>query len=196
MVKDNLYGYVNTNGEMIIEPTIPYQEGVLNWALFSDRGYARQMTEGKMGLIDTTGKKVVPALFEDIGVISKELIAIKRHGKWGYCDFNSKLKIPYNFTIAGEFIDDVAIVKFEDKYGIINTKGTYIIPAEYNLIERFLPNLFIAEKDGKKGLISIENTQILPFLYDKIELTNDKKLIKLITKNEVQYMLKPTLIKE
>lgn len=135
-------------------------------------------------------------MFEDIGAISKDLIAIKRHGKWGYCDFNTKLKIPYNFIIAGEFINEIAIVNFENKFGIINTKGTYVIPAEYDLIQRFLPHLFIAEKDGKKGLISIENTQILPFLYDNIELTHDGKLIKLSTKNEVQYILKSSLLNE
>ena len=50
----------------------------------------------------------MPALFEDIGEISSDLIAIKRHGKWGYCDYDTKLKIPYNFNYASGFIDNLA----------------------------------------------------------------------------------------
>jgi len=187
IVKDNLYGYVNTKGDVLIPLTLPYTEGVLNWALFSNQGYARYAVDNKMGLIDTTGKKFLPALFEDVGVVSKKLIAIKRNGKWGYCDYNAKLKIPYNFSSVSFFKNGLSIASSNYKYGLINETGTFVLNPIFDNLQWFNDTFLLVEKEGLVGLISIDNKEIVPIKFKKIQLTTDKKFIQLENENELIY---------
>ncbi len=187
VVKNQLYGYINPNGNVVIDVTLPYSEGVINWGLFNEKGFARIITEENFGLIDTTGNKFMPALFEGVGEVSDNLIAIKRHGKWGYCDYDTKLKIPYNFDYAAGFINDLAFVQTEGKYGLINNKGSYVIEAQYEVMEWFYHQLLLVKSNGLYGLIDLKQTTILPIQYTKIEFTFDKQLLRLYSKSGFEY---------
>lgn len=187
VVDNNFYGYVNTKGDVIIPATLPYSEGVLNWALFNKQGYARFVTDNKMGLIDSTGKKFLPALFEDVGVVSNNLIAIKKNGKWGYCDYNAKLKIPYNFSSVSFFKNGLSIASSNYKYGLINETGTFVLKPTFDNLQWFYDKFLLAENEGFVGVISIDNKEILPLKFKKIQLTTDKKFILLENENEIIY---------
>lgn len=193
VVKDNLYGYINSLGEVIIPINIELHEGVINWALFNDKKLARIITKDKFGLIDTTGTKFIPALFDDIGTVSDHLIAIKRKGKWGYCDYKTMLKIPYNFQEANSFINNYAIVKSKDFYGIINAKGTYVVDAKYQSIEWINQAFLKVQENDKWGIINLKGKFIIPPNYDKIKFTTDNKMLQLFNGNEFIYS-KATLI--
>lgn len=186
-IKDGMYGYLKSNGEVAIDISLPYNEGAINWGLFDKNGFARIISEQNFGLIDTTGEKFVPALFEDIGEISSELITIKRHGKWGYCDYETKLKIPYNFDYAAGFNNELAFVKTEGNSGLIDTKGSYVIEAKYEDMEWFYNEVLIVKLDGIYGLIDIKQTAILPIQYNKIEFTADRKFLRLYSNNGFEY---------
>jgi len=187
VVKDDLYGYIKSNGEVVIAIEIPYTAGVINWGLFNEKGLARIMSEEKFGLIDTMGKRFVPALFEDIGAISDDLIAIKRHNKWGYCDYQIKLKIPYNFESVEGFAGKFAIVKSEGNYGMINKRGSFVIEAKYESIERFENQILLVKENGLYGLIDSNQTVIFPVQYKKIELLADTNFLRLYSENGFEY---------
>ena len=188
-VKDSLYGYLNVKGEVVVDISFSYSEGVVNWGVFDKQGYARVIVNEKFGLIDTIGKRFVPALFEDVGHVSSEMIAIKRYGKWGYCDYKTKLKIPYNFDYAAQFIGDYALVKKEGLFGLIDKKGSYVIEAVYDEMTRFKEGILLVKEDGLYGLIKFDKTLILPSEYDKIEFSKDKKMLKLHSENGFKYKL-------
>ena len=86
--------------------------------------------KGNVGLIDTTGKRIVAAIFEDVGEVSDDLIAIKKRGKWGFCSYDVQLKIAYNYEDVTGFYGEYAIVRKEKHYGVINKKGVEIIEEE------------------------------------------------------------------
>ncbi len=198
-IKDGFYGYLKSNGEIAIEVSLPYNEGAINWGLFNKKGFARITTEGNFGLIDTVGNKFMPALFEDIGEISFQLIAIKRHGKWGYCDYDTKLKIPYNFDYASGFINEMAFVKTEEKYGLIDRKGSYVMAPQYESITWFYNGLIykstdwkahellLVELNGRYGLVDVSQKEILPIQFTKIELTDDNRYLRLHSENGFEY---------
>jgi hypothetical protein len=186
-IKDDNYGYLNLNGAIVIEIKIPYTKGAINWGLFNKKGYARIMSDDKFGLIDTSGNKFVPALFEDIGAVSSKLIAIKRHGKWGYCDYDTKLKIPYNFDYVSGFINDLAFVKKDEKFGLFNTKGSFVIEAKYESMNWFYNQILLVKENGLYGLIDLKQKSILPIEYTKIEFTSENKFLKLHSDNGFEY---------
>jgi hypothetical protein len=187
VVKDGKYGYLNERGEIVLPMTLDYVEGVVNWGGFNEIGYARIISENNFGLIDTLGKRFVPALFEDVGSVSPDLIAIKRHGKWGYCDYETKLKIPYNFDYADQFSGDFAIVQFKNYYGIINKKGSYVIESEYEELIWFRDQIMF-KQEGLYGLMNLDKEELLPKRYDKIEISKDGKFLKLFTKDSFDYL--------
>ena len=186
-IKEGVYGYLKKDGSVAIPVSMTYTEGAINWGMFSDKGYARVISENNFGLIDTLGNKFVPALFEDIGESSPELIAIKRHGKWGYCDHETKLKIPYNFDYATGFLNDLAFVQLDNQYGIFDKKGSYIIKPAYESINWFFKQLLIAEQNVLYGLIDLEQKVLLPIAYNKIEFTSDQKFLRLYKDDGFEY---------
>ena len=187
VVKDSLYGYVNQKGEEQIPIQFNYVDGVINWGLFNSKKYARVVSASKFGLIDTAGAKFIPCLFEDVGAFSEGLIAIKRHGKWGFCDEKTKLRIPYNYNSVTGFNKGLAIVNLNGKYGVIDVKGNMVIPTDYDEINWFQNNYFKVKKEELYGIISITNQPILPTTFTDIEITNDKKLLKLSREDGFTY---------
>ena len=188
------YGYIDEYGNVKVEINIPVNEGIMNWAMFNDRGFAMVMIEGKFGMIDSTGAKFMPALFEDIGGMGPKLIAIKRHGKWGYCDYNTKLRIPYNFTMAEAFVGDVAVVQTEEGFGMINRGGAFITKEFYGSIELWGNNIYKVKLGDKYGLINEKAEGVMPVEYEDIRLSDDQKFI-ILTKGGAYEYIKNELIK-
>ncbi len=86
------------------------------------------------GFIDKTGRMVIPAKFDDIGLAGlyqrrfcEGLCAVKMHGKWGYIDHAGKWAIPARFDEAGAFHDGLAYVCDADWQGFINQQGKLVI---------------------------------------------------------------------
>jgi len=62
-----------------------FREGVAHvWRDGEGRGYMDRYWSGTHGFIDTTGKEVVPCIYEDVRDFSEGMAAVKRDGKWGY----------------------------------------------------------------------------------------------------------------
>ena len=162
--------------------------------IYSRKFKKKIILEEKFGLIDTNGQRFAPALFDDIGAISDDLIAIKRYGKWGYCDYDIKLKIPYNFETVTGFKGAFAIIKRDSLYGVINKKGTEVIEAKYESIDRFNTHLLLVKENGLFGVIDLNKEVVLHIQYTKIEVSSDKKLIRLHTDNGFEYLKNDLII--
>jgi hypothetical protein len=186
-VKQEEYVYLKPTGKLVDGLSFPVAEGVINWGLFDAQGYARILVNGKFGLIDTTGKRFVPALFEDVGQVSTEMIAVKRYDKWGYCDYGIQLKIPYNFSYATHFVGDYALVKKEEFSGLIDKKGNYKIDPIYEEMSWFKERILLVKKNGFYGLITIDQTIVLPAVYEKIEVAEDQKMLILHSRVSFEY---------
>jgi len=92
--------------------------------------------DGRWGLMDESGRWVVPPAFESLGKVHGGLAAAKRDGKWGYIDTSGKWVIEPRFDGAWWFgcagSRDVTVVRIGEQHGLINRKGevTYVTPNE------------------------------------------------------------------
>ncbi|MDR3235247.1 MAG: WG repeat-containing protein, partial [Prevotellaceae bacterium] len=104
---------------------------------------------GKWGLIDKTGKTIIPFKYESdyrdgqtvIRYIdeqkfhfmhfSDDMALVLRDGKYGYCDKSGNEVIPCKYDFGLDFSGDFARVNNNDKYGIIDKTGREIVPCEY-----------------------------------------------------------------
>ncbi|MGB6036135.1 MAG: WG repeat-containing protein, partial [Cryomorphaceae bacterium] len=149
---DGKYGFLNTKGDTVVEFLYSYSSAALTSSKF-ESGYAKVFQKDKVGVIDSTGIKAFPAIFEDVGRYSGNLVPVKKRGKWGYSNLDVNLSIGYNFSYASNFNDSLAIAAMGDLYGVIDTLGKTKIPFVYASME-WVDTLLIVQ-DTAYGIISL-----------------------------------------
>ena len=167
VIKDNKVGYIDQQGEWKIPMIYESDPFTLDWGEF-DHGLARIKIKGKMGIIDTSGSRIVPAIFDEIGFYDGLLFPVKKGGKWGYADQSIKLIIPYSYEQALPFEGDIARVRKNGKWGLIDRSAKVIVPLEYNKIV-FSEGVYITENDTAYGMMDYTGNTILDPIFDQIK---------------------------
>lgn len=104
-----------------------------------NEGMAAVEKDKKFGFIDSTGKLVIPIIFE---------------------------KGEYD---TPEFKNGIAVVKKDKKYGVINKKGQLIVPLKYTYIEPFFNGFAqVTNNSYKVGYINSRGQEFIPCMYEKI----------------------------
>lgn len=140
---DEKSGYINAEGEMVIELPIeseglPFSEGL---ALAGDGS-------DMMGYINTKGEMVIRLTgFEPrcFGGFSEGLAVIFQDGKVGYMNTSGEIVIEPQFDFAYSFSEGRAAVLKDGKWGFINTSGEMISQPQWDDIIPFAEGMF-AEK--------------------------------------------------
>src|SRR5574337_1136247 len=111
--------------------------------------------EKHFGLVDTTGKIILPFDYSSIKYASQNENLVdgphwEQRKQWGYF-----------------------VVTKDDAQGLIDSLGNFIVPVEYRLIGPINEGLFWVIKDGKYGYFNIGGKMIVPAIYDKAGGFND-----------------------
>lgn len=177
-------GYFSRSGVWVIPPKYESDPFVLDWGEFY-KGLARIRIKGKMGVIDATDTRRVPAIFENMGHFQGVLFPIKKRGKWGYSDHDIKLRIKYTYDNALSFIDSLARVKLNDNWGMVDIYGKEKITLGYKKIQLF-EDFYILENDFGMGLINLKGQFVLPIIFDKI-ISSEQGFLVLVYKEKLAY---------
>ncbi|MFK7947614.1 MAG: WG repeat-containing protein [Saprospiraceae bacterium] len=118
----------------------------------------------RIGLIDTLGNVVVPAIYTKVGKVYDGRIAVKRGSKWGFCDMQGNEVIPCKYDKVQDFSEGLAAFKKDRRWGFLDKNGGIIIKNTYKKVGNFKENLaaVVVKYDyqyiDKTGKIVIENT--------------------------------------
>jgi WG containing repeat len=95
------------------------------------------MSQSKWGLMDTTGKMVVPCTFKRIESPSEGYYAVQNEtSKWGFIDKKGKPQIPYDYDEVRPFYNNLSIVsKGKDRVGLINRFNGKIAPCAFRSVQ-------------------------------------------------------------
>ncbi len=106
-----------------------------------------QGMEPRCGYIDTEGREVLPAKWDDAGEFSEMRAPVMRFGvnsedfydaRWGYIATNGQLVVPFKYHEAYPFSCGLARVFVKGLgYGYINRKGEEVVPCKYQEAEDF-----------------------------------------------------------
>lgn len=178
--EDNNFGYINTKGEVVINPIYSYAHP------FSEDGYALVCkyvdNKTKWQIIDNTGKTILK-IGEKYNpcypfVINKKL-AVVVDDKYGFLDIEGKYsRCPETVEEIAEIKKDGFVFQSKGKYGFMNKDCEQIIRAKYSKIKilnngKLLANnenefLILNSKgekevsiDGYNDIFVIPNTNIL-----------------------------------
>ena len=153
-------------------------------------GLARVKKNSKWGLIDQSGKIIIPIKYDELcragegdlifdgdprfSTIPRELgyseglIRVKLNNQYGYVDKNGKeITSPQYDSVLG-FFDGMAVVEKNKKFGFINTEGQEVIPVQYEEVHSFGEGLAAVKKNGKWGFSNKKGKIVIFFQYDNI----------------------------
>ncbi len=168
---DDYYGFLDTKGDTVIDFLYSYSPNALTNSKF-EHGYAKVFQKDKVGVIDSTGVKIFPAIFEDVGTFKGNLTPVKKRGKWGYSDLDVNLAIGYQYDYASSFSDSLAIVSKDGLFGVIDTFGKTKIPLAFASVE-WLDTLLLVQ-DTAYGIISLAQDTLVPLQYEKVTRIDNK----------------------
>jgi hypothetical protein len=165
VMKDSLYGYVNENGVEIVKPAYKRVETF-------DKHRLAVVTDAtdKEGLIDKTGKFIIPCCYKYIFVKEKfvdastgkednDEILFDFNGKVLVADFSYLNDINGN-VIAGNYETNsdfyITNVKKGDSWlhGILDADGNEICKPVFEDVKPFCDGIAVVKRDGKKCFIN------------------------------------------
>ncbi len=177
--KKDKCGYINTSGEMIIQPHFDSCGDFYN-----DRAVVS--VGKKYGIIDAEGKYIVNPKYDYINDEPSDNLyyfEIKSKStddeKYGFINGNGELINKTLYDWVRHFKGGKALVKINDKWGIIDTKGNMVLQAKYDEVSYFNNGvasvLVNAKKDqygftseGKYGFINESGEYVVEPKFDQI----------------------------
>jgi hypothetical protein len=188
VMSNNLIGYIDGKGTVVIQPQFEEYPNYLKRAQFHSN-LAVIRLKGKFGIIDKSGKVIIPTTYNEIGDISS-LVAYSKGKGWGFIDLNNKVIIQPEFDYAESFKDGMAIVEKMTLQGLINAKKEIIIPIEFTSVSKLSKDLFIVSNGSKFGVYSSTGEVLVPIGYQQIMLI-DSDFLLLTNTNELHYLYLP-----
>ncbi len=177
IIKNKLWGYINSSGKVIVEPKYKYAS-----AFADGRGVVKTAKpEKKIFCLDTNGKIVyeAPANWSGMKHYSNGLARVKdkKTRMYGYVDVNGKQVVPFKYNGAKDFSEGLAKVEIKDSKGdylrgYINTKGEMVIQPDKWMKGDFSDGLasIRTEKDGNfvYGFIDTKGKIVIKPKYRKV----------------------------
>ncbi|MFM6131506.1 MAG: WG repeat-containing protein, partial [Sphaerospermopsis kisseleviana] len=139
---------------------------------FVSFGVARVQLGGKWGLIDRTGRELLPCAYEEIEIFPKENCAAVREGsKWGLVDAEGKILAKPEWEEVQPLVNGFIPVKKDGKWGYADASGKLVIPCTWDNAWRFsAAGTAVVTKEtregGKRGYIDKSGRVITELEWD------------------------------
>jgi hypothetical protein len=161
VLRDSLYGIIDTNGIEILKPQYRFID---NFSI----GRAVFMKDNKLGMLDEKGNVVIENRFEEIYRFDQEHYLIVLNGMMGLISLTGETVIPARYSEIGFFSEGLAPVKLAGKWGFVDHTGTEIIPCTYETIESgFKDGHAVVRPADQWYMVNKTDTLLLP-TYDEI----------------------------
>lgn len=153
VIKDNKFGYVNRNGELVID----YQ---YDHAGLFKKEVASVVKNGKHFLINRKGDIISANQYDLISEFFEGLASVRKgdwsNGKAGFIDEFGNLIIDYQFDYARDFLEGFAAVNKNKMFGFINKSGEMVVDFQFDYVTRLSEGYCAVQKDKKYALIKLK----------------------------------------
>lgn len=161
----DLYGFRREDGT-VIAPNIYRHVGQFV------NGYCKVMVDDVLtGLIDSTGRVVVPCIYESVELPSEGRVLVYNQGLFGFTDLEGNLVIPIQYLEAGSFSDGcapvlVAVDSFYTACSFIDTAGNLLFPAQYENLQPFTCGYALVRQYQRWGVIDRTGRMVLNTMFE------------------------------
>lgn len=162
-----------------------------------EQSVLRVEKDSKYGLINLSGKEIIPLEYDNIVAISgiENSFKIEKDGKYGIVNNEGKIVIEPKYAdidVLGKDNKSGFIIKGDSgKYGIIDYSNNQILEAKYESVKKIYGNdLYVVTVQGKEKLVNKEGKDILTTGFDEIKqiLDNQENGVIFSTNNKYGIM--------
>ncbi|MGX8712736.1 MAG: WG repeat-containing protein [bacterium] len=167
---DTLYGFRRIDGTVIVPPSYRYVDEFNN-------GYCRVWLDyGQCGLIDTTGRLLVPCIYDGVSIPSEGRILVAKGNLYGYTDLQGRPVIPPRYINASPFACHRAVVALHETDSLqclfIDTLGHPLYSDTFQNATPFSFGYAAVMKNRHWGIIDTLGHQIIPLIYSHLSVPN------------------------
>ena len=208
LYKDNKWGVINSNGDIVIDPA--YQEMIVipnskNAIFICTYDIDYETGEYKTKVLNEKNQEIFTNYDKVEAIANKDennnlwyeenILKVEKNGKYGIINSTGKelTLIEYDEITASAGIKNSLKVKKDNKYGIINEDGKVVIPTSYADIEEIgkdnKSGFIVKNENNKYGVIDYSNNVILNCDYNKIYKIHSNDLY-VVTENTLQKVVR------
>jgi hypothetical protein len=145
----------------------PWSEFLVILPLFDEaeafsNGVAWVKIGKKWGVIDKTGKMLIPPEYYFHNAFADGLALVTIGGKFRYIDKTGNIIIQQDYEQASSFTEGLAAVAISGKFGFIDTKGKMVINPQFERASPFSQGLAAVNIQGKTGFIDPTGKIVIP----------------------------------
>lgn len=144
--------------------------------LWYEDNILRVEKDGKFGLIDLTGKQILPCEYENITVITgvKNSIKIQKENKFGLVTTEGTEILAPEYkeilNLGEDYKNGYIVVDLDNKYGIVDYLGKQLLENKYEKIEQiYSKNFYVITESNKQKVINASGETVLQGEYDSIK---------------------------
>lgn len=127
------WGYINTNGEMVVEPIYDH---ATQFTSLAGTGVARVVRDNKSLIINLKGDEFVDPGLKDISLFNDSIYLYTQDRFTGLINFRTGERTEAVY-LSAETMNNIIRVSTSEGYGALNHKLTEIIPCKYDYIGEY-----------------------------------------------------------
>lgn len=154
------YGVIDRWGEMVISPKYDHLEYLDN------PNYFKASINKEYGVIDATGRIIVPVENDYVGRMCEDIIIVKRDGLYGCFDAHGRNVVPFEYEEIKEYVGGMARICVKGRYGFIDKSGEILVAPFSDNVENFAEDCTLVTIKNKVGFVTLQGDWIVPPMYD------------------------------
>ncbi|AYB34711.1 WG repeat-containing protein [Chryseolinea soli] len=163
---NHTWGFINKKGVLV---TPLKYDSADDYFPSTDRAWV--LYKGKAGMIDGTGKEVIPTKYDALGhAFGYGVDYIRNNKKYGLISKDGvELASPQydSMTVDYAWRENRIGVRLNGKWGFIDLEGNLKVPCRYDAVEEFQEGHALVTLNTKKGFVNREGVEIIPPVYDE-----------------------------
>jgi hypothetical protein len=159
---DKKWGLINAEGQLVLQPVY---DAIGEFKSF---GYAVMQRNGKVGLLGRNGQEILAPAFQDLKVLTSELVAVLRDDQWSIIRLDGRVVLPPGYDRVTALNAEFLAFQENGQWGVVDRMGKRIVECRYDAIQYRPEGYFLSEKEGGLGVLTWEGSELLPTQYDDI----------------------------
>lgn len=167
---DKKWGLINKQGDLVLAPEYSAI------GEFDDFGFAVMQRNGMVGLLDKSGREQLPAHYDDIKVLDKDLIAVMDLGEWMVIDLQGEIILDKGYHKVEVWEGDYLAFQQQGKWGVVTKSGATVVEPEYDEVYQEGTHFFITRKGDLLGVVAARGRLVLDNEASEVRIFNDSLL--------------------
>ena len=158
------WGLINADGDLVLDPVY---DAIGEFKSF---GYAIMQREGKVGLLGPNGREILAPAYQDLKVLTPELMAVLQDDQWTIINLKGKVVLATGYDRVRALTSEFLSFQENGKWGVVSRRGEKVVACRFDGVQFQADGYFLTRKEDHLGVLTWEGEEILPPRYDDIQI--------------------------